>query len=143
MVDKDAKWETFDKTRQYQEHLERKRKSIEKEFIKENIEVHNLLEENNQKVFSTVFYFFQLTVSKYLRERNWSLEVWLKENKVNGMPDYRCSVALNRPNRKTLFIKKNSSSIRECIRRCMGAVSKLMRREKEIWESKRQIKEVS
>lgn len=90
------------------------------------MELHNKLNNNHQKTMSTVEYFTHSKLDKFDQRGKWKLEVWL--DKVKSDKKVSCAMALIRPQRSTIFVRRRADSSRDAIKKSINSIAKSARR---------------
>lgn len=93
------------------------------------LKINNKLETNYEKALSTVSYFSKARFSKFPKSKTWNLEFWIDENNPSSNLGISCGIALKRPDKKTLYVKKKAKSLNMAIKRCLEVLENTMKRE--------------
>ncbi|MDA8793971.1 hypothetical protein N9N67_12045 [Bacteriovoracaceae bacterium] len=129
----EEKWIPFEETKTYHEF---KKRSIKEKFLNSEdmqIEINNHSSMENSKLFGKINYFAKSTFNKFSTRKNWKLEVWLKKSSSRKESDYICGIALSRPQRPTIFVKKMAEECNDAIKNSLSTITRSMNRDKFSW----------
>ena len=129
------KWVSFDETKTYKKFKERnenrQESSEEKSYIE--MKLHNQVDINHSKTVRTIKFFVKSILGKFIRNRKWKLEVWLDENKDHHNTSIICGVALKRPKKDTIYVRKQAPSVKEALKQTLRTIEKSVRRDGHQW----------
>ena len=134
----EEKWIPFHKTKAYHNYLLKKRKSKkqkenDKEVIGMDVEVHNKLGINYSKTLNTISFFAKTHLGKFSKKNKWKLEIWLDEKNSKHSPTISCGMALMRPNKTTIYVKKAAGNLNKAVKQSVGVIEKAIRKENTKW----------
>lgn len=99
-----------------------------------NTQVHSHLQDNMEKTSNTVSYFASKALERFSKTSDWNLEVWLDEEGVTHEGRVvTCGVALRRPRRSTIYIKKVGENLRDAIKQCVDVLEDNVSAERRFW----------
>lgn len=125
-------WIPFEETKTYRE-FKKKSKNITQVNEDLEIQVNNHSNLENSKLLGKINYFAKAMFNKFSRKANWKLEVWLKRTSAREDSDFICGIALSRPNRPKIFVKKMAEDCNEAIKNCLSTIIRSMHRDKFGW----------
>lgn len=117
-------WVSYQDSERYR-RFQKKRASNHSDL---EIELNNRSSLDFDRVRRSIQYLSKMILGKFAGAGKWRLKVWLEEQEKNDK-GLQCKVELVRPRQSNLFVRKDTESLQESLRRCLKVLEKSVRRE--------------
>jgi hypothetical protein len=124
-------WESFEETKSFKKFEEKEQPDAELD-----LKIHNKLSINRAKVLGALNFFSKTNLEKLTKGKNWTLEVWLEEKNARKSAndlDFSCGLALKRPKKETIYVKKVAGNLNKVVSNAMKVLENALRKEKRSW----------
>ncbi len=101
------------------------RQHMDNEDGKLFIEVHNQLPLNYSKAVGIISFYVKNHLGVFEHERDWTLECWLNKSEKKKR-NRTCGVQLKRPNKKRVFVSKESRNVDGAVGHCLKILKKII-----------------